>query len=96
MANACRLYLRVTWQSELVTWDGNCIAGWAYRGSRQNGSDLTYPYQPKPPDEAWKEWRYMLAATYFGGTRTDEMDSTDYPLYRQTIDYSTPPRQSNT
>ena len=49
-----------------------------------------------PPEEAWKEWRYMLAVTYFGGTRTDEMDSDDYPLYRTTIEYDKPVQNKST
>ena len=90
MANACRLYLKVTWMSELLSWDGACIAGWAYNGTQQNGSATKYAYQPKPPAEAWVEWKRLVVAAYFGGPRTPQMDANDYPLYMNPIQYNAP------
>ncbi len=52
LANVCQLYLKVTWLSEIPNWDGTGITGWAYHGTRQNGSSITYPHQPKPPEIA--------------------------------------------
>ena len=53
-ANACRLYLKVTWVSNISASGGNRIAPWAYTGSGQRQTSLMYPHQEKPSESAWK------------------------------------------
>ena len=60
LANACRLYLKVTWLSDICTTGGDRIASWAFYGTRQNDTGLAYPHQEKPPELAWASWRKML------------------------------------
>ena len=64
--------------------------GWAYNGSRQNESAIKYAFQPKPPAEAWVEWKCLVVAAYFGGARTPQMDASNYPLYKNLIKYNAP------
>jgi hypothetical protein len=65
LANSCRLFLKVTWFSEIATTMGQCIAPWAYFGRHPNPhSKLLYPYQPRPPEHAWKEWQSLILTTY--------------------------------
>ena len=51
-ANACRLYLRVTWVSDISAFRGDRIALWAFFGTSRNATDLIYPHQEKPPEAA--------------------------------------------
>ena len=49
LANACRLYLRVTWLSDILTVDGKNVAPWAFFGRRcSTSATVTYPFQPNP------------------------------------------------
>ena len=85
MANACRLYLRVTWLSEILTDDGDKIAPWAFFGRRRNPTNaLTYPYQPEPPPHAWKEWRFLLTSTYMAASRVDMLNES-IPVYNRQV-----------
>ena len=85
LANSCRLYLKVTWLSDIVTLDHQNLATWAYFGNRRsNQTSVTYPYQPNPPPHAWKEWRNMLVATYMAAARV-EMDQGLIPLHNRYI-----------
>ena len=85
LANSCRLYLRVTWLSEIVTADGKHIAPWFFFGRRRSTqTTIVYPYQPDPPAHAWKEWRIMLITTYMAAARVD-MQSEYIPIHNQTL-----------
>ena len=65
-ANACRLWLQVSTLSEIVDTDTNKIATWAMYGEAQNKFEGKYPYQPRPPPTAWKEWRMALRQYFLG------------------------------
>ena len=83
LANSCRLYLKVTWLSDIATEDGRHIAPWAFFGRRRSTrSDIVYPFQPFPPPHAWKEWRTMLTVTYMAAARTD-MSTECIPIYNR-------------
>jgi hypothetical protein len=61
--NQCRLYLRVTWLSELVTADGrsfekSALADPFLLAIRE---EFLYPSQMMPPAPAWKLWREALS-----------------------------------
>ena len=59
-ANACRLWLRVTMLSDIVTDDGTHIHDKYLYGTEQRQTTTQYPHQEKPPPVAWKEWRMAL------------------------------------
>ena len=81
LANSCRLFLQVTWFSEIALNHGQSIAPWAYFGRRCNHqSDLTYPFQPCPPAHAWKEWRHLIVSTYVKAATID-MSNEHLPTY---------------
>jgi hypothetical protein len=85
LANSCRLYLKVTWLSDITTADRQHIAPWAFFGRHCNPStDLQYPHQPKPPPHAWKEWRALLTATYMAAARVD-MSTECIPIHNRTL-----------
>ena len=70
-ANACRLWLRVTTLSEIIEDNGKHISLWAMYGESQNTVDGRFPYQPKPPPQAWKAWRMALRQSVLGQTKAD-------------------------
>ena len=85
LANSCRLYLRVTWLSDIVTIDRKHIAPWAYFGRRRSQQmGMTYPYQPNPPPHAWKEWRHLLVASYIAAAGVD-MTAEVIPLHNRML-----------
>ena len=45
---------------------------------------ITYPFQPKPPEHAWKEWRILLTSAYMAAARVD-MDVELIPLHNRYI-----------
>ena len=67
-ANTCQLWLRVTTLSDIVVDNGKYITQWAMCGDSQNNVEDWFPYQPKPPPQAWKEWRMALRQTFLGIT----------------------------
>jgi hypothetical protein len=72
LANSCRLYLQVTWFSDITADRGQRIAPWAYFGRHPSlHPNLTYPFQPRPPAHAWKEWRNLLLTTYINAANID-------------------------
>ena len=96
LANACRLYLNVTLRSEITTEDGQHIAPWAFFGRRRNTrSELVYPFQPKPPEHAWKEWRNLITAAYMAAARVD-MTIEQIPINNRQLVYNQETRQALT
>jgi hypothetical protein len=64
LANACRLYLKVTMISDISSACGKYILNWAMDGSQRSTTTLVYPNQDKPPPQAWRVWRECLLASY--------------------------------
>jgi hypothetical protein len=103
LANSCRLFLQVTWFSEITINNGKRIAPWAYFGRRRNHmTAITYPHQPRPPAHAWKEWRHLLLAAYVAAAGIDlsrevipthERGIAPLPTVKMTNRW--PPSQSN-
>ncbi len=67
--NACRLYLKVTWISDICTFQGDRITPWAFFGTRPRRTDLIYPHHEKPPESAWIVWRKMLRCSLVAMSR---------------------------
>jgi hypothetical protein len=63
LINQCRVFLRVTWLSEIVTADGRHIEKAALE--KPYGLAITeeflYPAQSMPPESSWKLWRDGLS-----------------------------------
>lgn len=68
--NNCRIYLKVTRLSDIVTNDGYHIQTQYINGSHINHI-LTHdwPRQEKPGRKAWKLWKYHLENTFYSGSR---------------------------
>ena len=60
--NRCRLYLRVTWLSEITTPDGTNLQSSLYNESPSlnSQSTLLWPYQPCPGPRSWATFRKLL------------------------------------
>jgi hypothetical protein len=56
--NGCRIYLQVIYLSDICSADGSHILCPYKHGHRlpTRTSALDWPYQPKPPATAWKQW----------------------------------------
>jgi hypothetical protein len=67
--NRVRLYLGVTYLSEIATADGQSIARDAWNGTRPRLSPFLWPYQPCPGVKSFRNWRRILADTFLSGTR---------------------------
>jgi hypothetical protein len=63
LVNQCRLFLRVTWLSEIVTADGRYIENSAVEKpyGLSSKAEFIYPAQVLPPDSSWKLWREGLS-----------------------------------
>ena len=95
LANSCRLYLRVTWLTDILTNDRKHIAPWAYFGRRRSlATGTQYPFQPRPPKHAWKEWRTMILTTYVAAAGID-MPVENIPLHNRSINLAPDDEQSN-
>ena len=78
-ANACRLYLKVTWVSDISNYRGNRIAPWAFLGTARNRTELVYPHQERPPESAWKVWRLLLRSSLIA-VKNQQVVYSNYPL----------------
>ena len=76
-ANACRLWLRITTLSDIVDASGTKIMDWAMNGEKQKTIDGEFPYQQKPPQHVWKEWRMALRQSFL---RRPDDNSQDHQL----------------
>ena len=80
-ANACRLYLKVTWISDICTFLGDRIAPWAFFGTRPRRTSIIYPHQEKPPESAWKIWRKLLRCSLVA-TSKQQLPHAYFPLHK--------------
>ena len=60
--NACRIFLRVIYLSDIVSADGKMVLKWATHPKRnmKHRSALKWPFQPFPSEDNWKTWRLTL------------------------------------
>jgi hypothetical protein len=65
--NHCRLFLQVTYLSEITTADGTSLTHDAWIGNRTQISPLLWPVQPKPGPKSFQMWRRLLATTFLKG-----------------------------
>ena len=63
-ANAVRLYLRVVTIADLADLGGTYIPADMLDGGWQAGSDIKWPFQPKPPQHFWSTFRRCLRQTF--------------------------------
>jgi hypothetical protein len=71
--NRVRLYLGVTYLSEITTADGVSIARDAWPGTQPRLSLFLWPYQPCPGMKSFRSWRRILADTLLTGARTRDL-----------------------
>jgi hypothetical protein len=62
--NRCRIFLGVTFLSEISTADGRSLSREAWKGTRPRFSALLWPYQPNPGPLSWRVWRHLLAKCF--------------------------------
>ena len=62
--NAVQLYLQVLTIADLADVAGTHIWDGMLDGDWQAGSDLQWPYQPKPPKAFWATFRWCLCHTF--------------------------------
>ena len=67
-ANAVRLYLRVVTIADLADVGGSFIPSGMLTGKWTAGTDLKWPYQPKPTATAWSTFRRCLRLTFCTNT----------------------------
>ena len=63
-ANTVRLYLRVVTLADLTDVNGKYIPADTLDGEWQAGSDLKWPFQPKPPSKFWRVFRYCIKIAF--------------------------------
>ncbi len=59
-ANAVRLFLRVVTIADIADVAGRFIPAQKLNGEWRAGSDITWPYQPKPRAEFWRTFRWCV------------------------------------
>jgi hypothetical protein len=64
-----RLYLGITFISEITSADGTRIARDAWTGNRVRYSSRLWPYQPRPGPKSFRHWRRTLATAFLSGVR---------------------------
>ena len=79
-ANAVRLYLRVVTIADLADPTGLFIPDGMLTGDWQAGSDLLWPYQPKPPKVYWATFRRCLRLTFCTTTPSHERPANGMTL----------------
>lgn len=67
-ANAVRLYLRVLTIADLADPTGQFIPDGNMSGNWQGGSDIHWPYQPKPPKRFWATFQRCIGLTFCSST----------------------------
>ena len=71
-ANAVRLYLRVFSVADIADIPGTHIRDGMLQGDWQAGSDLLWPYQPKPPKVFWACFRWCLRQSVCRGEHPNQ------------------------
>jgi hypothetical protein len=74
--NRCRIYLGVTFLSEIATADRIGLARDAWDGTRPRITSLLWPHQPHVGPQTLQTWRRLLATAFLNGTRTRVSAST--------------------
>ncbi len=77
-ANAVRLYLRVLTIADIAHPSGKFIPDGNLSGNWQGGSDLHWPYQPKPPPHFWAEFQRCIRRSFC--TTTPPNQPTHYGM----------------
>jgi hypothetical protein len=67
--NRCRVYMQVTYLSEISTADGLRIARTSWIGQRLRNHPLLWPQQPAPGPNSFRIWRRLLATAFLLGHR---------------------------
>ena len=68
--NYCRMHIKVTRLSDIVTNDSHYIQAAYLDGRRVNqNSTHEWPRQPKPCIQAWKLWKSELQQTFYQGSK---------------------------
>lgn len=68
--NLCRLYMRATTVADISSGDGRFLPQWALQGTRRCHTRRAWPFQPRPPPSAWREWRCALSFLCVGSSFT--------------------------
>ena len=65
--NACRIYLQVTWVSDISNMKGDKILESALKGERSinQTSNMQCPLQQRPNEQIWKIWRKTIQHIYY-------------------------------
>ena len=71
-ANAVRLYLRALTIADIAHPSGRFIPDGNLSGEWQGGSDLHWPYQPKPPPQFWAEFRRCIRRSFCTSTSSHQ------------------------
>ena len=64
--NECRIYLQVTWVSDIANVKGDKILESALKGERSTNqiSNIQWPLQQRPNEQTWKIWRKTIRQIY--------------------------------
>jgi hypothetical protein len=58
--NRCRIYLLVSYISDIASHDGQGIAEWARKGRRDAGRKLSWAWTVQQRPTSWKAWKLTL------------------------------------
>ena len=89
--NACRIYLRVFFLSELAQTDGYHVNMCYIKGTTRKSTTLQFPTQPKPTDYQWHQWRSFIVRRFIRGDPNQLIRSFTTPTtttYHQQIQHN--------
>ena len=66
--NRCRLFLHITYLSQIASTCGCFILRSSWQGSDPCPSPSLWPYQPWPGHHSFSVWRHLLATAFLSGT----------------------------
>jgi hypothetical protein len=67
--NRCRIWMGVTYLSEISTANGTELSRDAWEGTRTRHSPLLWPFQTQPGHDSFQIWRRLLAVAFLDGKR---------------------------
>ena len=78
--NACRIYLQVTWVSDISNMKGDKILESALKGERSinQTSNVQCPLQQRPNEQIWKIWRKIYDISITAATIIYFIDNINY------------------
>ena len=79
-ANAVRLFLRVITIADIADVAGKTIPAQKLTGEWRAGSDITWPYQPKPRAEFWRTFRWCVQKAFCTADTKHKRAGTALPL----------------